>query len=479
MGDVSKRTPSSIAGLWRRTIKLIEPIISAISAQSAYIIDLIMRIVLDIVYLLAIIIALPYYLFRFATSSYYRAGLLERFGATDYTDYADDKPVIWLHGASIGEVNACERLIPLLQSQLPDYRLVISTLTPSAQKLVKQKYPDIFSFFFPLDLSFICTRVLKRVTPKLVILMEQELWPNFILACSRRDIPMILLNGRITEHTLRRYNLLRWLFKPILNRIKYLCVQNEDYRRRFEALGVMPIKAQVTGNMKYDSLGLPDEPGTREHYRSLYDIRKNDLVIIGGSTHAPEEEMLFDVYIKLSKEHNNLRLILAPRHPFRFDEVEGIIKARGLEFVRHSHLMEIATTRQGGFRNDSRVEIILLDTMGELAKVYTAGDIVFVGGSLVDRGGQSILEPAALGKPIIAGPSMYNFSIPARALQDAGALKTVNNEDELYQAFKNIISDTNLRITMGQKAKETIANQQGATARNMEFIRLILDTKSI
>ncbi|MFH1227054.1 MAG: 3-deoxy-D-manno-octulosonic acid transferase, partial [Planctomycetota bacterium] len=435
----------------------------------------------------AMIIVLPYYLFRFATSAYYRAGLLQRFG---FIKSVESVATVWLHGASIGEINACEKLIPLLRAQLPNYQLVISTLTPSAQALVKRKYPDIRSFFFPLDLSCICNKALKRVNPKLVILMEQEFWPNFILACGRRNIPMILLNGRITEHTLARYNILRWLFKPVLNRLKYLCIQNEDYRIRFEALGVVPIKIQVTGNMKYDSLGLPllaglpaglSEPDkTRDYYRNLYQVKPDELVIIGGSTHAPEEEMLLDAYIKLKPEFNNIRLILAPRHTFRFDEVEGIIKARRLEFVRHSHLMEIApisgtacglaTTHQGGSRNDSRVEVILLDTMGELAKVYAAGDVVFVGGSLVDKGGQSILEPASLGKPIIAGPSMYNFSIPSKALQDAGGLRTVNNPEELYRALKDIISNPNIRTDMGRNARQAIADHQGATARNMEFI---------
>jgi 3-deoxy-D-manno-octulosonic-acid transferase len=464
-----------------------------------------MRIVLDLVYLLAMVIALPYYLVRFATSSYHRKGLLERFG---FVKSVESVATVWLHGASIGEINAVEKLIPLLQSQFPNhtpavceitagysrlqlhrqpnYRLVISTLTPSAQALVKRKYPDIFSFFFPLDLSFICNKVLRRVNPKLVILMEQEFWPNFILSCSRRNIPIVLLNGRITEHTLRRYNLLRWLFKPILNRIKYLCVQNEDYRTRFEALGVMPIKVQVTGNMKYDSLGLTDESGTREYYRKLYGINSNDLVIIGGSTHNPEEEMLIDAYVKLAKAHNNVRLILAPRHPFRFNEIEALVKSKGLVVTRHSRLVseirpairrDFAHAQQSAIRNND--EVILLDTMGELAKVYAAGDIVFVGGSLVDRGGQSILEPAALGKPIIAGPSMYNFSIPAKALQDAGALKTVNNADELYQALIDSINNVQLRLDMGSNAKQAIADQQGASQRNMEFIRQILDTKPI
>ncbi|MFA5793589.1 MAG: 3-deoxy-D-manno-octulosonic acid transferase [Candidatus Brocadiia bacterium] len=434
-----------------------------------------MRFVLDIIYLLAMIVALPYYLFRFATSAYYRVGLLERFG---FIKSVESVATVWLHGASIGEINACEKLIPLLQAQLPNHQLVISTLTPSAQALVKKKYPDIRSFFFPLDLSCVCTKVLKRVNPKLVILMEQEFWPNFIMACGRRNVPMILLNGRITEHTLARYNLLRWLFKPVLNRLKYLCVQNEDYRIRFESLGVMPIKIQVTGNMKYDSLGLVDETETRAHYRNLYNIKFEELVIIGGSTHSPEEEMLLDAYIKLTKGHDNLRLILAPRHTFRFDEVEALVKSKGLVAARHNRLIseirpairqDFAHAQQSAVSNND--EVILLDTMGELAKVYAAGDVVFVGGSLVPRGGQSILEPAALGKPIVAGPSMYNFSIPAKALQDTGGLRTVNNSEELYKALDNIITDPGLRSDMGRNARQAIADQQGASNKNIEIVK--------
>ncbi|MBI4712305.1 MAG: 3-deoxy-D-manno-octulosonic acid transferase [Planctomycetes bacterium] len=431
-----------------------------------------MRIILDVVYLLAMIIVLPYYLFKFVTSAYHRKGLIERFG---FIKSVESVATVWLHGASVGEINACEKLIPQLQSQFPGYRLVISTLTTSAQALVKKRYPDIFSFFFPLDLSCICSRVLKRVNPKLVILMEQELWPNFILACDRKNTPSVLLNGRITDHTRARYNLLRWLFKPVLNKIKLLCVQNDDYRRRFEALGVAPERIQNTGNMKYDSLGLADEDKVGSHYRNLFGIKEQELVIIGGSTHSPEEESLLDAYIKLKGEFSNLRLILAPRHPFRFNDVETLIKTKGLESLRHSRL-----TSDDSLRNpQSAIRILLLDTMGELAKVYAAGDIVFVGGTLVQRGGQSILEPAALGRPIITGPSLYNFAEPAKALQSAGALKIINNPAELYQLLKEVISNQGLRVEMGAQARKTIANQQGATARNIEFVGQILDSKRI
>ena len=452
--------------------------------------------VIDLVYLVYIILVIPYYLFKFATSHYHRQGLSERFGFIRKRETS--RKCIWLHGASVGEINASEILIRQIRELYPDYELVISTTTPSAQKLAKKKYPETMSFFFPIDLSIIIRRVLNRIRPSLIILIEQELWLNLIRIADSRNIPVILLNGRMTKHSTRRYRLIKPLIRRIWNKVSYLCVQNEEYLKRFRHLGIHSDKLKITGNMKYDLLEpvsdkgallalipmsgatsgfdtgtLPQAERRRSpdlivgdiSYKQIFGINDNDLVIIAGSTHPPEEEIIIDAYSQLRNKFTNLRLIIAPRHPFRFDEVDKIIRTKGLEVSRRSNPPDAM----------NKSAVILLDTLGELNKVYQIADIVFVGGSMIPRGGQSILEPAAAGKAMIFGPDMSNFRDIADLLIKEGAAISVPDKSGLYQAFLSLLAEPARRNRIGAKAKDIISRYQGATAQNIEFIRKLVD----
>ena len=423
--------------------------------------------IIDFVYFIYIIIITPYYLFKFLTSRYHRQGLLERFGFVKFSDYDRQKRCIWLHAASVGEINASEALIKNLRELYPDYGFVISTLTPSAQKLVKEKYPQIKSFFFPIDLSLIIRKVLKQINPALIILIEQELWLNLIRISASKRIPIILLNGRITKHSARRYLFIKPVISRIWNKISCFCVQNKEYFEHFKMLGVKSDKIRITGNMKYDLLDKSFQ--TKEvSYREIFGFNKIDSVIIGGSTHHPEEEILLEVYSKLKQDINNLRLIIAPRHPFRFDDVEKIIRVKGFECLRRS---KISTGSISGNVNSA---VVLLDTLGELSKVYSIADVVFVGGSMISRGGQSILEPASLGKPVVFGADMSNFQEMADLLIKEKAAVSVIDKSALYQQLIHLLKEPAELKKMGERAQIVINQYKGATIRNIEFIKNLL-----
>jgi len=442
--------------------------------------------IIDFVYFIYIIIITPYYLFKFLTSRYHRQGLLERFGFVKFPDYDRQKRCIWLHAASVGEINATEVLIKNLRELYPDYEFVISTLTPSAQKLVKEKYPQMKSFFFPIDLSLIVKKVLRQINPALIILIEQELWLNLIRISASKRIPIILLNGRITKHSAGRYRFIKPIISRIWNKISCFCVQNKEYFERFKALGIKSDKIRITGNMKYDSLSLPvcrsssvspdvhpdvTSGDTRDkpvNYREMFGFKDDDLVLIAGSTHSPEEEILVDVYSMLKKDIANLRLIIAPRHSFRFDDVEKIIRSKGCECLRRSKLSA------GNISGNVNSAIVLLDTLGELSKVYCIADVVFVGGSMIPRGGQSILEPAAAGKPILFGPDMSNFQEMADLLIRENAAVSVADKSALYQQLGRLLKEPAELKKMGQRAAIVISQYQGATIKNIEFIKNLL-----
>lgn len=437
-------------------------------------------IIIDFVYFIYIVLITPYYLFKFVTSKYHRQGLLERFGFVKFPNYDRQKRCIWLHAASVGEIKASDVLINNLREVYPDYEFVISTLTPSAQKLVKEKYPDIKSFFFPLDLSLIIKKVLKQINPALIILIEQELWLNLIRISASKRIPIVLLNGRITKHSAARYRFIKPIITRIWNKISYFCVQNKEYCERFKTLGVKSDKIRITGNMKYDLLDKPSscsQGRDKSHsqtdemfYRKIFSFNENDLVIIGGSTHHPEEEILLEVYSKLKQDINNLKLIIAPRHPFRFDEVEKLIRIKGFECLRRSKLLESPNNISGNLNS----AIVLLDSVGELSKVYSVADVVFIGGSFVPRGGQSILEPAALGKPVFFGPDMSNFQDMAYLLIKENAAMSVIDKSALYQQLIHLLKEPAILKQMGGRAQIVIRQYQGATIKNIEFIKNLL-----
>ena len=438
-----------------------------------------MTVLINLGYLIFIIVASPYYLVRFITTASARQGLGERFGFVPKRDGA--KPAIWLHCASVGEVNTAATLIRELVARYPNHQLVLSTITPTGQATVKKKYPEYLSIFAPLDLSWVVKRTLKRIKPALIIIMEQEIWPNFVRVASKKNIPVVLVNARISDRSFNRYRWLNWIFKPTLSRISHLAVQNEDYAERYRSLGVPEEKITVTGNMKYDNLPKSQIPMTNDQLRIEMGIKENELVLVGGSTHHPEEEILINTYQYLlglltpNSKLRTLRLILAPRHPERAGEIERLIKAKGFDCLRRSEtnsaLRKEFIPPKAGYP-----AIILLDTLGELVKVYALATVVFVGGSLCRRrGGQNILEPAALGKPVLFGPYAYNFQAEAELLIKSGAGLMVKDRDELLQILKDLLANPVRIQAMGRRAQDVVTGQQDATGRTIPLIAVLLN----
>jgi len=422
-----------------------------------------MSIFINLIYLIYIIITLPYYLFRIITRSSYRAGLFQRFGFVPKRK--SDRPAIWLHGASVGEIAAAENLIPRLRETFPDSDLVLSTLTPTAQAIVKKKYPNLLSIFFPIDLSWVVAKTLKRIKPALIILLEGEFWPNFLLVAGKKNIPVVLVNGRITSRSRKWYGLIKWIMDPALEKVRLFALQTEAYAERFRLLGIPEEKIHITGNMKYD---LVADETKKPGLLKLFQAEPDEEIIIAGSTHQPEEEILIWVYEQLKKDYPNLRLILAPRHIERVPEIENHLEARHHKYIKRSQLP---------LKEDIKDCVIIVDTLGELKGLYSICMLAFVGGSLVPVGGQNILEPAVAGKPVLFGPHMYNFQEAAEILLSAGAAWQVKDEHELGKRMEWLLDNFELAQKSGEQGQAALKKHQGATERNLALIQNILPRK--
>ncbi|MFH1999998.1 MAG: glycosyltransferase N-terminal domain-containing protein, partial [Planctomycetota bacterium] len=337
----------------------------------------------DFLFITALLVASPYFLYRICMSRRFRAGLIQRLGFVPRR--RNKGRAIWLHGVSAGEIKTIAPLLNRIEQASPETECIISTTTLAGFQMAQKLYKGRFIFYYPLDISFIVQNVIRRVNPGFIILMELEIWPNLLYKADQWGAKVIIVNGRITERSYRRYSKGKRLL-PELDRIMVYSVQNIEYRDRLLGLDVDPDKIVVTGNIKYDGIGTSGEPDCDAMNKELK-LSKVHRVLVAGSTHSGEEEILLDIFGKLGKEHPDLRLIVAPRHIERVDEIEKACIRRDLVPLRRT-LIEYKT---GMIEPD---EVLILDTIGELDKIYALADIVFVGGSLVPVGGHNLMEPA-------------------------------------------------------------------------------------
>ena len=308
---------------------------------------------------------------------------------------------------------------------------------------------------------------LDRLSPDLIVLMELEAWPNFLIAAKRRKIPVVLANGRLTELSLRRYMKFSFFPREVFSRIDRFLVQTDEYRKRFLRLGVPESKIMVAGNIKYDSVRLESDRKKIASFRELFGLGPDSLTIIGGSTYEEEEKALAGIYKELKASEPGLRLILAPRQLDRLDEVKAVVERAGLKYALRSKLER---DRPG----DLGERVIILDSVGELADAYGLADVAFVGGSLIDRGGHNMIEPAALGVPTLFGPHTYNFNATTRFLLDAGGALMVGDRHELKQVLAHLIADARARESMGRNAVAAIQREKGAGERHISQIKSFL-----
>ncbi|MBU4310223.1 3-deoxy-D-manno-octulosonic acid transferase [bacterium] len=420
-----------------------------------------MYFIYSILLFLFLLFSTPYFLFRMVTKGKYKKGLKQRLG---FIPKLKDKDIIWVHAVSVGEVIAASPVIDAIRKRFPKYSFLISTVTDTGQDMARKAISDPKEIiYFPLDFKWIVNKVLKIIQPKLFIMVETELWPNFIRETKKRKIPLAVVNGRISPSSFKGYKIIKPFLKKVLFNIDLFCMQSKLDEERIISLGAPKERVHVTGNVKFD--GLQTEVSDRERLAEELKISSKDLVLVAGSTHPGEEEIILDIYQKAREEYPNLRLILAPRHPERIPEVESLCKNKNLSYIRRSQI-----TNHRSPITDHRSPIILIDTIGELAKVYSLATVVFVGGSLVPVGGHNILEPAALGKAPLFGPYMHNFVESARLLIEGKGGIQARDREELLKNILDLLKNPEKREKTGKRAQEIVKRHQGASERTVELI---------
>lgn len=357
---------------------------------------------------------------------------------------------LWIHAASMGEAALIPPLAEALGRSLPSIPLALSTMTQTGRQRAARMVRPGASFFLPLDFPISVLLALSRVRPSALVLMETELWPNLIWLAAARGTPVLIANARLSQKSLPWYRAFSFLFRPLLNRTAAIACQSDDDCRRYQSLGIVPGKAVKSGNIKYDSIRGPAGPEERLARRQKFGLGPDDLVLVAGSTRPGEEEVVLEAWGKLS---SRVRLIIAPRHPDRFDQVEKMLSQRGLAYVRRSRWPE----------TPSGWSVLLLDTMGELVEAYAVGDIALVGGSFIPVGGHNPLEPAALGLPVVFGPHMFNARESARSLVEAGGAVQAEGPAQLAEIMMLWTNDPAQRLSCGERARQAVEVQRGAS----------------
>lgn len=400
------------------------------------------------------------------------AGFGERFGfiSPERLARVAGKGPIWVHAVSVGETMAVKPLLRELKRCFPERPLVLSSVTETGRSVAVTISETDLVVYFPFDFGFAVARALRLVSPSLVIVVETEIWPNFLRHARRMKIPSVMVNGRISDRSFPRYLRFSRFFAPILNNLSALCMQSDEDARRIIAVGAPAERVHVTRNLKYD---LPVKTLSAEERQELlrsYRLPAGALIIIAGSTHAGEEEAVADIYARLVSERPGLILVLVPRHPERAAEVGTLLEEKGIPFVRRSALDKAQEPVDGG--------VLLVDTIGELMKLYALSDVAFVGGSLVPVGGHNLLEPASVGAPVLFGPHMHNFREITALVLDAGAGEQVEDRARLEQSLRRLLADESARRSMGENGIRLMADQGGAAARHLEIIEPLMERSS-
>jgi len=425
---------------------------------------------LNLVYCGLLLLFSPVIFFRAIWRGKYRAGWGEKFlGRVPVR--TSSNPAIWLHAVSVGEVLILRTLLPALREQMPGCEIWISTTTHTGHAVACEKYPDCRIIYFPLDFTWAVRNALSRVRPSLIVLVELELWPNFIREAEARSIPLVLINGRMSARSFRGYRRIRWLMVGLWRGFSRIAIQTEEYRRRLLELGAPADRLVVTGSTKYDGLESDRRNGRTREIRDQFGIQEHETVFIAGSTQSPEESYAIETYLSWRERYPALRLVLVPRHQERFEEVAALVTARGLPLCRRS---VIKANRSAGLTGQGEPPaappILLLDTLGELGAAWGLADIAFVGGSLTPRGGQNMIEPAAYAAAVLFGPNTQNFRQVVELLLSEQAARVVRTPEELTQVVGEFLNDPTLARQLGETAQKLVLKQQGATARTVGLI---------
>lgn len=391
------------------------------------------------------------------------AGLRQRLG---WIPLRASRPSIWVHAVSVGEALAAAPFIRGLRERYSDRALFLSTVTPTGQQIAKKVKLLDGAFYLPLDLSFALRPALERLSPELFVSVETEIWPNLLSECRRRKVHTALVNGRVSLRSFRRYRSVRFFMRRVLDDIELFCMQSEADAERIKEIGADPARVHVTGNMKYDM----DFAALRNSNQALCRLVAEALgldgsakLLVVGSTMPGEEQPLIEAYVALKAEFPALKMLLAPRHPERFDHAAELLRARGLRFIRRSQ-----------FPDPVSGDVLLLDSIGELAALYSLADAAFIGGSLGRYGGHNPLEPAFFGLPVLFGPHMENFAEIAASLLEADAAVRVESAAELVERLRELLGRDEARRALGARAKRLLEDRRGATALTLNLISQLL-----
>jgi 3-deoxy-D-manno-octulosonic-acid transferase len=415
-----------------------------------------------------LILTSPYFLFRSLFQEKFRRAWSQRLGFFQNPSF--QRP-IWVHAASVGEVFCSIPLLKKIKKEFPHSRIVFTTITSTGNEAAKTHVPEADRvFFLPIDHPLIMRRAVAKIQPSLLLIAETELWPNLLRSCGKKGIPIVLFNGRISQRSYRRYFRFKFFFKECLKYISLFLMQTEEDRKRIVEIGGGSQRARTAGNLKFDQTFPSFTQEALVRIRKTLGLRGTEKILIAGSTHSGEEEILVSLYKELKEMAPPLVLILAPRHLERLEEVEGILKKESLSWARRTSLSPDA-----GQSDPEHPEVILLDTMGELMSIYSLGTLVFVGGSLVPIGGHNPLEPLFFHKCVLFGPYMFNFlEISTRLIEDGGAIQ-VSGKEDLFSQLKRLLFDEVARKEAGEKGHRFLRKHQGATERMFEEIRPFLN----
>ncbi|QDU74102.1 3-deoxy-D-manno-octulosonic acid transferase [Bremerella volcania] len=425
---------------------------------------------LNFVYLALVTVASPFLLWAAVTKGKYREGFAEKFLGSVPSRPEGTSQHLWLHAVSVGEVNLLAPLIKELQQAYPGVTFHITTTTKAGHELALTKYAQHTVSYAPLDFSWAIHRAYRRIQPDAVLLAELELWPNLVRFADRHDAKIGVVNGRLSEKSHRGYRRIRFLVGALLQQLDWIGAQDETYAARFIDLGANPDKVQVTGSIKFDGITPDRQNPQTQAFGQLAGLAKDDIVWLAGSTQNGEEIIILEAFQAAQKQVPSLKLLLVPRHPHRFDEVATYLQSQNVPFQRRSQL----TAERCGNGN-----ILLVDSVGELSAWWGAADIAFVGGSLGNRGGQNMIEPAAYGAAVAVGPNTWNFKDVVERLEAADSLTVVHDAESLAAFVVKASLDTTWRQQQGKRAREVVLAQQGATARTIHGLKPLLDPPKI
>lgn len=432
-----------------------------------------MYLLYSLVSLAVFVVVSPFFLYQAIRYNKYVGSLGQRLGYLPVSFNLDGDRSIWIHAVSVGEVLTARALVPGLRERYPDLRLFVSTTTMTGQRVARTNIQGVDAvFFFPFDFGFIVRRTLRLVRPRLFVMMETEIWPNLLRACRRQGVRTLVVNGRISSRSYPRYRLARPMFRRVLDHVDRFCMQSEESARRIVDIGADPAKVTVTGSLKFDSLEVPTAeslghgPG---RVLRFFRASPDRVVIIAASTLKGEEDLVLAAFRRVKHQAPDALLVLAPRKPERFAEAEAAARREGFSVVRRSDLPIDAEPRQ---------DVVVLDTIGELARLFQIGTVVFVGGSLVDAGGHNILEPAVFGKPILFGPHMQNFAEIARTFLEHHAAVQVASGRELEEALVALAGDPVRRAALGAAARALVEANRGAKDKSLAAIAELLPPAS-